>query len=125
MEFNDWLAAKKAEFRLSNKAIADACGVTPGAVGRWLRGERMPERAQVVALALLFRVSAVTILRMTDRAELLQEEDTTKRQQSMAELLTYVPELAEFVELLWKMPPERRAALILLARSMPAEDGSK
>lgn len=119
MEFNDWLAAKKAALGLNNTQIAQACNVTPGAVGRWLRGERLPERAQVVELALLFRVSPVTILRMTDRTDLLKEEDIAKRQQSMAELLTYVPELAEFVEMLWKMPPAKRAALILLARSLP------
>lgn len=127
MEFNDWLAGKKAAFHLSNKAIGDSVGVTPSAVSRWLDGKRLPERQHVGGLALLFRVSPVMILRMIDKKDLDEEVSQVERQQNMAELLAYVPELGEFVELLWRMAPEKRAALILLARSAAenSEGGSK
>ena len=127
MQFNDWLAGKKRERGLSNKAIAEAVGVTSSTVGRWLKGERVPGRAQVGGLALLFQVSPVTILRMIDKKALDEEVSQVERQQSLAELLAYVPELGDFVELMWRMTPERRAAIILLARSAAGDsaNGSK
>lgn len=119
--FSVWLGQKKGEFRLSNKKIADAVEVDQSAVARWLRADRLPERAQVVALATLFKVSPLRILWLTDRQALMDEIGIVERQQSMAELLAHVPELADDIELLLRLPPKRRAALILLAKS--AEPG--
>ena len=118
MQFNDWLRAKKAEKKLSNAKIALACKVSGSAVGKWLKGERLPERAQVARLALLFGVSPTTIMRMTDRADLIEETNHVERQQSKAELLAYVPELGEMVDLMMGMNMEDRAAIILLVRSV-------
>src|SRR5689334_37987 len=73
MNFNDWLARKKKDFKLTNKQIAAAVDVTPSAVGRWIKGERQPERTQVARLAILFKVSPVTILRMTEQRALRDE----------------------------------------------------
>ena len=85
---------------------------------RWARGESLPTREHVAGLALLFKVSPTTILRMTDNAALQEETHNEEGQQAIAALLAHVPELGEFVQLIWKLPPEKRAALILIARSM-------
>lgn len=118
MRFNDWLRDKKKEFNLSNQQIADACEVSASAVGRWMNGSRLPDRPQVAKLAMLFKVSPTTIMRMTDNGALQEEVVNTARQQSKAELLAYVPEIGEFGDLLMQMSVEDRAAFILLARSL-------
>jgi transcriptional regulator with XRE-family HTH domain len=124
--FDVWLTRKMAESGLTRKEIAEAVGVDTSAVGRWLRGDRLPERAQVVGLSLLFKVSPMAILWLTDRKALLEMAETTQ-DQSRAEMLAAVPELADFIDLLWKMSPKRRAALMLLAQEgdeEPAANGS-
>ncbi len=113
--FDVWLARKKKEHKLTNKEIAAACEVHPTAVGRWLKGERLPERAQVVSLSLLFKVSPMSILWMTDRKQ-LQELTATTATQSKAEILESAPELSDHIDRLWKMTPRRRAAFMDLAR---------
>ena len=117
MDFRDWLLVKMKEHKLSRKEIAEACKVDVSAVGRWVRGERLPERAHVARLSKLLKVSPAVIMLMTDKDD-LEEEIENVRDQSTAELIAYVPELADFVQLLRRMPPEERAALILLARSL-------
>ena len=118
MNFNDWLAGKKAEMKLSNKRIAEACEVSPSAVGRWLRGERLPERRQVALLAKLFHVSPSRILWMTDREALQDEINNNMSQQELVSLLTHVPEAEEFYRILTGLSVEKRAALILIARGL-------
>lgn len=118
MQFADWLAAKKAEHKLSNRQIADFCEVSPSAVGKWLNTERLPERRQVAYLAKLFKVSPVTILWMTDREALQEEIENGGSQQDLAALLAHVPEAEEFYRILAKLPIDKRAALILIARAL-------
>lgn len=118
MNFNDWLAAKKAEAKLSNRKIAAACEVSESAVGRWLRGERLPERRQVALLSKLFRVSPARILWMTDREALQEEISNGMSQQEIASLLAHVPEAEEFYRILTGLSVEKRAALILIARGL-------
>lgn len=123
MNFNDWLAGKKAEFKLSNKKIAQACEVTDSAVGRWLRGERLPERRQVALLAKLFRVSPTRILWMTDREALQDEIENGMSQQDIMSLLAHVPEAEEFYRILTGLSVEKRAALIVIARGLRSGPG--
>ena len=118
MQFADWLATKKAERKLSNKQIANACEVSPSAVGKWINTGRLPERRQVAHLSKLFRVSPVTILWMTDREALLEEITNGTSQQDLASLLAHVPEAEEFYRILATLPVDKRAALILIARAM-------
>lgn len=118
MKFNAWLEARMKDRGLKREEVATACDVDVSAVGRWLRGERLPERAQVVALALLFKVSPVTILMKTDKEKLLETIEDVKRQQSNEELLAYAPEVAELLEVVQRLPPDKRAAIILLAKSV-------
>lgn len=120
MNFNDWLAAKKAEMKLSNRRIATACEVSESAVGRWLRGERLPERRQVALLSKLFRVSPARILWMTDREALQEEINNHMSQQDIASLLAHVPEAEEFYRIITGLSVEKRAALILIARGLKA-----
>lgn len=118
MNFNDWLAGKKKELRLSNRKIATACDVSESAVGRWLRGERLPERRQVALLSKLFQVSPARILWMTDREALQEEIDNHMSQQDIASLLAHVPEAEEFYRIVAGLSVEKRAALILIARGL-------
>lgn len=118
MNFNDWLAGKKKEAKLSNRVIASACDVSESAVGRWLRGERLPERRQVALLSKLFRVSPARILWMTDREALQEEIDNNMSQQDIASLLAHVPEAEEFYRIVAGLSVEKRAALIVIARGL-------
>jgi transcriptional regulator with XRE-family HTH domain len=118
VNFNDWLAAKKKEYKLNNRAIASACDVSESAVGRWLRGERLPERRQVALLSKLFNVSPARILWMTDREALQDEINNTMSQQDIASLLAHVPEAEEFYRILTGLSVEKRAALIVIARGL-------
>lgn len=118
MNFNDWLAGKKAEARLSNRAIANACEVSESAVGRWLRGERLPERRQVALLSRFFKVSPARILWMTDREALQEEIENGMSQQDIASLLAHVPEAEEFYRIITGLSVEKRAALIVIARGL-------
>lgn len=118
MNFNDWLAAKKKELKINNRKIAQACEVSESAVGRWLRGERLPERRQVALLSKLFQVSPARILWMTDREALQEEMGNSMSQQDIASLLAHVPEAEEFYRILTGLSVEKRAALILIARGL-------
>lgn len=118
MNFNDWLAGKKADKKLSNRAIASACDVSESAVGRWLRGERLPERRQVALLSKLFQVSPARILWMTDREALQDEISNNMSQQDIASLLAHVPEAEEFYRIVAGLSVEKRAALIVIARGL-------
>jgi transcriptional regulator with XRE-family HTH domain len=124
MNFNDWLAAKKKELKISNRKIAQACEVSESAVGRWLRGERLPERRQVALLSKLFQVSPARILWMTDREALQEEMGNSMSQQDIASLLAHVPEAEEFYRILTGLSVEKRAALILIARGLKGTEGS-
>jgi transcriptional regulator with XRE-family HTH domain len=118
MNFNDWLAGKKKDRKLSNRMIANACEVSESAVGRWLRGERLPERRQVALLSKLFQVSPTRILWMTDREALEDEIENTMSQQDIASLLAHVPEAEEFYRIVTGLSVEKRAALIVIARGL-------
>lgn len=117
MTFSEWLDSRMKDRGLRREEVAVACDVDVSAVGRWLRGERLPERAQVVALALLFKVSPVTILMKTDKDRLLETIEDVRRQQSNEELLAYAPEVVDLLEVLGRLPPDKKAAIILLAKS--------
>ena len=123
MKFNDWLASKKKEFKLSNRKIAEACEVSESAVGRWLRGERLPERKQVALLSKLFKVSPSRILWMTDKEALEEEIENGMSQQEIASLLAHVPEAEEFYRILTRLSVEKRAALIVIARGLQEGKG--
>lgn len=118
MNFNDWLATKKKEAKLSNRKIAAACEVSESAVGRWLRGERLPERRQVALLSKLFKVSPATILWMTDREALGEEIKNHMSQDEIISLLTHVPEAEEFYRIVAGLAVDKRAALIVIARGL-------
>lgn len=118
MNFNDWLAGKKKDRKFSNRMIASACEVSESAVGRWLRGERLPERRQVALLSKLFQVSPTRILWMTDREALEDEVENTMSQQDIASLLAHVPEAEEFYRIVTGLSVEKRAALIVIARGL-------
>lgn len=118
MNFNDWLQRKMDEQGVTPKKLAAACEVTTSAVSRWLTGERLPERRQVAFLSKFFGVSPSTILWMTDKEALQQEIENGMSQQEIAALLAHVPEVEEFYRILGSLPVDKRAALILIARSM-------
>jgi len=118
MNFNDWLATKKKELKLSNRKIAKACEVSESAVGRWLRGERLPERRQVALLSKLFKVSPATILWMTDKEALEDEVKNHMSQEEIASLLAHVPEAEEFYRIVAGLSVDKRAALIVIARGL-------
>ena len=123
MHFDDWLKAKKENLGLTNADIAHELRVAESTVGKWVNGTSLPERAQVIGLSRLFRVSPTTILRMTDNGALLDEVRNGESQE-LAQLLASVPELQQFYALLAALPPEKRAALILLARAQ-AQQGDQ
>lgn len=118
MRFNDWLRMKMDERRLKDADVAEACHVTKGAVGRWLKGTRQPERLQVIMLSKLFETPPNTILWMTDPEAMSEELGKEMSQKDYASLLAHVPELGDIVEGMWRLPTEQRAAIIVVIRSM-------
>jgi len=107
---------------LDDAAVGRAVGVSRSTAARWTRGESLPERSHVVKLSKLFNVSPAVILRMTDNEALEEEIANGGSQEELASLLAHVPELGDFVRGIWKLPPEKRAALILLVRSLLPPD---
>jgi len=62
VQFGKTLTKLKAEKRYTNIEIADACGVTEGAIRTWLNGDKMPTADKIVKLSEFFGVSADYIL---------------------------------------------------------------
>lgn len=60
-ELKDRLRSLQAKDRRTLKEIALACGVTPQAVGGWLKGSR-PRRKHLASLAAFFNVSVDYLL---------------------------------------------------------------
>lgn len=122
MTFGDWLTKRMSDPKIDDADLALDVGVSGSTVGRWRKGEMLPDRVSVARLALRFKVSPTTIMRMTDDAALLDEVPNEEGQQAFAALLAHVPDLGDFVRVLWKLPSDRRAALMLIARSMLPPD---
>lgn len=125
--FDSWLEIMMDNYRhpdgtrgLTREQVAEAVEVDQVTVTRWLGGKRKPERRQVARLALLFRVNPDTILRLTD-PDVLKEAVAEIDQHGVSAVLSTVPELRDFLEDVAKLPAERRAALILLARALAGQ----
>jgi len=114
--FDNWLAGKMRVRGWADKDAAKALEVDVSTIGRWLKGASLPERRQVAKLCDVFKVSPITILRMTDPDVLLAETEKAVRQDSRAAILAQIPDVADAVDALVRMSPERRAAMLMLLR---------
>jgi transcriptional regulator with XRE-family HTH domain len=114
--FNTWLEGKMRDLVWTDKDAAKALDVDVSTIGRWLKGTRMPERKQVARICDVFKVSPVMILRWTDPEILLKETQEAERQNNRADILAQIPAVAEAVDALQRMTPERRAAMLMLLR---------
>lgn len=114
--FEVWLNRRMAEHGYTNEGVAEGIGVHASTVQRWRRGEMLPDRRQVSTLAKFFRVSPVTILKLTDPDVLFEIETDAGRQEELLSLLAAVPEIKDFVENLRRLSPEKRAAWLLILR---------
>lgn len=121
--FDVWLRRKMADFKpepLTPAQVAKAVDVTEGTVSRWLNEGRKPERKQVAALSVLFGVTPAVILKTTDPEEFTQTLKLVEaRQPDEIDVLAQVPELRELMRDIANMSPERRAAIVMLARESP------
>lgn len=115
--FDVWLRRKMAEFSFTPAQVAKSVDVSEGTVSRWLNEGRKPERKQVAALSILFGVSPADILKVTDPEEFVQTVKAIEgRQPDEIDVLAQVPELRGLMKDLAEMTPERRAAIVMLAR---------
>lgn len=114
--FNNWFEGKMRDRGWADKDAARALEVDVSTVGRWLKGSALPERKQIARICKEFGVSPVTILRLTDPDVLIDETLKAERQDSRAAILAQIPDVAEAVDALQKMTPERRAAMLMLLR---------
>lgn len=115
--FNDWLDGKMRARGWADKDAAKALEVDVSTIGRWLKGASLPERRQIAKICDVFKVSPMTILRMTDPDVLLAETEKAARQDNREAILAQIPDVAEAVDALLRMPPERRAAMLMLLRA--------
>jgi len=120
--FDNWLAGKMRVRGWADKDAAQALEVDVSTIGRWLKGASLPERRQVAKLCDVFKVSPITILRMTDPDVLLAETEKAARQDSRAAILAQIPDVADAVDALVRMSPERRAAMLMLLRVPVSEE---
>jgi hypothetical protein len=109
--------------------IAKALDLREGTVSRWLNGKRKPSRTQVARLSVFCQVSPMTILRITDPEEFagtvqeaLHQHNEAEIADDISEVLAQVPELRKYLGNLARMTPEKRAAIMMLARAMPGEE---
>lgn len=118
--FDVWLRRKMGSFTpepLTPAQVAKAVSVNEGTVSRWLNEGRIPERKQVAALSVLFRVSPADILKVTDPAEFVETvKKVEARQPDEMDVLAQVPEVRALMEEFAKLSPKRRAALMMLAQ---------
>lgn len=114
--FNNWLDGKMREKGWADKDAAKALEVDVSTIGRWLKGERLPERKQVARICNVFKVSPVMILRWTDPDVLLAETEEQQRQDITMDALAHIPDVAEAIAALSRMTPEKRAAMLLLLK---------
>ncbi len=114
--FDAWLDGKMRARGWADKDAAKALEVDVSTIGRWLNGASLPERRQVAKLCDVFKVSPVTILRLTDPDVLLAETEKAARQDNRAMILAQIPDVSEAVDALLRMSPEARAAMLLLLR---------
>jgi transcriptional regulator with XRE-family HTH domain len=114
--FNTWLQGKMKVRGWEDKDAAKALEVDVSTIGRWLKGASLPERKQVARICDVFKVSPVMILRWTDPEILLQETKEAERQNNRAAILAQIPEVADAVDALQRMTPERRAAMLMLLK---------
>jgi len=122
--FDVWLRRKMGDAGLSPAQVAKAVHVAEGTVSRWLHEGRIPERKQVAALSVMFNVSPSTILRVTDPAEFKAALTLVEaRQPDEIDVLAQVPELRELMGDLAKLSPEKRAAIVMLARDSETRSG--
>lgn len=118
--FDVWLRRKMAGFTpkaLTPVEVAKAVDVSEGTVSRWLNEGRIPERKQVAALSILFGVSPSDILKVTDPDEFkVTLKKIEGRQPDEIDVLAQVPELRALMGDLARLSPEKRAAIVMLAR---------
>ncbi len=112
--FEVWLNRRIAEHDYTNESVAAGVGVNASTVQRWRKGEMLPDRRQVSTLAKFFKVSPVTILKLTDPDVLFNLETDAGRQEELLSLLADVPEIRAFVDNLRRLSPDRRAAWLLI-----------
>lgn len=115
--FDRWLARHMEDRNVTDVQVGEAVGVDATTVSRWRRGLKLPDRPFIIPLARLFRVSPLTILRLTDPDELADLARDPARQQELTDLLADAPEMSEILARLARMTPEKRAAWLLLLRS--------
>lgn len=115
--FDVWLRRKMGDAQLSQAQVAKAVDVNEGTVSRWLNEGYLPERKQVASLSILFHVSPVDILRVTDPQEFTQTvKEIEGRQPDEIDVLAQEPEIRKLMGDLARLTPEKRAALVMLAR---------
>ena len=124
--FDVWLRRKMTNFKLgplTPAQLAKEIDVSEGTVSRWLNEGRKPERQQVASLCIFFQVSPVDILKVTDPEEFKQTLKVVgERQPDEIDVLAQVPEIRELMGDLARLSPEKRAAIVMLARD--SEKGS-
>lgn len=114
--FNNWLEGKMKDRGWEDKDAAKALDVDVSTIGRWVKGASLPERKQVAKICDVFQVSPVMILRWTDPDILLTETKKAERQDNRVAILAQIPDVADAVDALQRMTPERRAAMLILLR---------
>jgi plasmid maintenance system antidote protein VapI len=114
--FNTWFEGKLRGRHWDNKNAASALEVDVSTIGRWIDGSSVPERKQIARICKVFQASPLMILRWTDPEILLEEISAVERQDNTIDILAQVTEVAEAIEALQRMPPKRRAAMLLLLR---------
>lgn len=110
-----WLKRRMAEYNgvgIEPKEVAAAVDVHPATVGRWLDGTSIPERLQVLKLAILFKVSIATIMRQTDPDEFARLAGIEEARRGVE------PDALEegVIRLLRALPADERAAWLMLLR---------
>lgn len=119
--FDAWLQDMMDRRGVAAHEVAEACEVKESTVSRWLAGISRPERRQVGRLAQFLKVNPDVIMRMTD-PDILRETIEDIDQHDLSAVLIQVPELRAFMTQLAGMKPERRAALIVIARALAADE---
>lgn len=115
--FDAWLYTTMTRKGFKAVDIASACGVKEPTVSRWLHGHAIPERKQVASLSAFLEVDPGVILHMTD-PEVMKRTEAEIQQHGQDAVLSGIPELNEFADLLKKMPSASRTALIVIARDL-------
>jgi transcriptional regulator with XRE-family HTH domain len=91
------------ERKMSIRALSDRLGLTPGAVGHYLRGRRQPTPGMLRKIAAELQVSV---------SELIEDDPTFARDDTEHQAL----------ELLRRLPRERRSAALAMLRGLTGED---